>query len=162
MFLQRLIEYARRLNLPPTLYAEAPVRYIIELDGAGRLLSPEPTDTADPGSPRTRSGEIHAVPGVQRTSGIKPLLLASNAEYTYGLPRARSKEKRVVQCHQAFLALVERCAQITQEPAVVAVHGFLAGEPLGELRLPEGFDRAARITFRVDGRYVVDLPHRFL
>ncbi len=48
MLLQRLKEYAdQRMSLAPRLYTEAPVRYVIDLDAQGRLLNPEPIDTAD-------------------------------------------------------------------------------------------------------------------
>ncbi len=95
MLLQRLREYSERLDLPPSLYNEAPVRYILELDAAGRLLNPEPVDTADPSSPRTKRGQRRLVPQVQRSSGVKPLLLADNAEYTLGLARDEAKWGRV-------------------------------------------------------------------
>lgn len=158
MLLQRLAEYAGRLDLPPTLYSETAVRYVLELDGSGRLLSPEPVDTADPSNPRTRRGLRRPMPQVQRSSGIKPLLLADNAEYTLGLPKQDSKPDRVAACHQAYLDLLRRCAQATREPAVEAVLHFLEGEPLPQLRLPLDFDSGAILTFRVDGTLPVDLP----
>ena len=158
MLLQRLVEYSARLDLPPALYSETPVRYVIELGADGRLLSPEPVDTADPASPRTKRGFRRPMPQVQRSSGIKPLLLANNAEYTLGLARDPSKAKRVAACHRAYLELLERCTANTDEPAVQAVLTFLSGDPLSHLRLPEGFDRNATITFRVDGVFPVDLP----
>ncbi len=47
MLLQKLVEYAeQRMKLPPVLYNEAPVRYVIDLDGQGRLASSTPVDTA--------------------------------------------------------------------------------------------------------------------
>src|SRR5262245_50280381 len=110
MLLQRLNEYADRLDLPPMLYSESPVRYIIELDRTGRLLNPQPTDTADPASPRTRRGQRRLLPQVQRAVGIKALLLADNAEYTLGLPRDAAKAARVAACHQAYLDLLDGCA----------------------------------------------------
>ncbi len=159
MLLQRLKEYADlRLSLPPTLYNEAPVRYIFELDSSGRLLSGSPTDTADPASPRTRRGQRRPVPQVQRSSGVKPLLLASNAEYTLGLARERSKPDRVAVCHRAYLELLTHCVSDTHEPSVAAVHAFLTADPVSRLELPEDFDRGATITFRVDGVFPIDLP----
>ena len=57
MLLQRLKDYANeRLDLPPTLYVETPVRYIIDLDLQGRLLSPRPIDTANAASRTERRG----------------------------------------------------------------------------------------------------------
>lgn len=158
MFLQRLTEYAERLDLPPTLYAEAPVRYIIELDGSGQPLSPEPTDTADPSSPRTRRGQPRRVPRVQRAVKIRPLLLADNAEYTLGLAREGSRPERVAECHRAYMEQLGRCASITGNPVVQAIHRFLQNEPLAHLHLAEDFDRGESITFRVDGQFAVDLP----
>lgn len=159
MLLQRLREYAdARLKLPPTLYAEVPVRYIIELDLSGRLLSAEPLDTRDPAKPRTQRGTRRHVPSIQRTSAIKPLLLADNAEYTFGLPREQSRSERAHECHRAYVALVEECARVTGEPAVQAVLQFLTSDPLAQLDLPEDFDPGALITFRVGDTFVVDLP----
>lgn len=158
MLLQKLRDYSDRLNLPPTLYSEAPVRYIVELDATGRLLNPGPTDTSDPASPRTRRGVRRFIPQVQRNSAIKPLLLVGNAEYTLGLARERSKPERVAACHRAYLDLLRRCAVECEEPAVQAVQNFLDSDPVSQLRLEDDFDRGAAITFRVDGSFVVDLP----
>jgi CRISPR-associated protein Csd1 len=158
MFLQRLVEYARRLDLPPPLYVKTPVRYIIELDGAGRPLSSQPTDTADPASRADKRGVPREVPQVVRTSAVKPLLLADGADYVLGLMGPTGKAARVAQAHQAFVQLIERCAAATDEPAVRAVAAFLQGDPLSQLELGETFDPDALITFRVDGRFPVDLP----
>lgn len=159
MLLQRLEEYASlRFSLPPTLYVESPVRYIIELDGSGGLLTNRPTDTSDPTSRSTRRGQRRQVPQVQRSSGIKPLLLADNAEYTLGVARERSSPDRVSQCHQAYLELLQRCLAATGEPTVQAVYTFLSSNPTSPLELADEFDRGATITFRVDGVFPVDLP----
>ena len=157
MFLQRLIEYSARLSLPPTLYSAAPVRYIVELDGDGRLLSRRPTDTADPADPRARNGERRLVPRVQRASGIRPLLLSDNAAYTLGLAREGKDGKREQACHQAYLEQLRRCAAQTRAPAVQAILAFLERDPSAELALPDDLDRAANITFRVEGVLAVEV-----
>lgn len=157
MLLQRLKEYAeQRLDMPPTLYNEAPVRYIIELDAAGRPLGV--IDTADPSSPRTKRGQRRLVPQINRSVGITPLLLADNAEYTLELAREQSKPERVAACHRAYLALLDRCVEVAPEPAVEAVRNFLQHDPVAQLQLPDDFDRGASITFRVDGTFPIDLP----
>ena len=158
MLLQRLREYSQRLDLPPTLYAEAPVRYIFELDSRGQLLNPRPTDTADPASPRTRRGTRRLVPQVQRSSGIKPLLLADKADYVLGFAGAGAKKERASARHRAFLELLERCAIQTEEPAVLAVQRFLRSDPLRQLDLDDSFDPGATMTFRVGGVFPIDLP----
>lgn len=158
MFLQRLDEYAQRLDLPPTLYRQDAVRYVIELAADGRLLTPRPTDTADPDDRAARRGARMLVPRVQRAAGIRPLMLADNAPYTLGLPREGSNEERELACHDAYMAQLEQCAAQTKEPAVQAVLRFLSSEPLEQLELGEDFDRAAYVTFRVDGVYPTALP----
>lgn len=157
MLLQRLCEYAERLDLPPSLYSETPVRYVIELDGDGRLRNPRPVDTADPTNPSTRRGQRRPVPQVQRAFGIKPLLLADKAEYTLGLARPDSKSARVAEYHRAYRDLVSRCAAETGEPAVQAVQRFL-DEGISTLEIDDDFDRGALVTFRVDGVFPTDLP----
>jgi CRISPR-associated protein Csd1 len=158
MFLERLNEYASRLDLPPTLYARSAVRYIITLDGEGRLLAPAPVDTADPSRREARRGEEYLVPRVKRTVAVRPLLLADNAEYTLGLAREGSSAERVAACHAAYRELLERCAAATGEPAVRAVCAFLAGDGREALALPEDLDAGASIAFRVAGQFVHDLP----
>ncbi|MFP4440932.1 MAG: type I-C CRISPR-associated protein Cas8c/Csd1 [Chloroflexaceae bacterium] len=159
MLLQKLKEYAdMRMTLPPPLYSETPVRYIIELDRAGTPLSPQPTDTADPSNRRTKRGQIYMMPQVQRSSGIKPLLLASNAEYTLGLARDPAKQPRVAAGFAAYVDLVDRCVAATQEPAIQAVQTFLHNDPAAQLHLAADFDRGATITFRVDGHFPTDIP----
>lgn len=158
MLLQRLREYSDRLELPPRLYTEAPVRYIIELDPSGRLLSRQPTDTGDPSHPSTKRGTRRLVPQVQRSSGVKPLLLADKADYVLGFPAPDAQLDRVHACHAAFMDLLRRCVEDTGDNAVKAVYSFLNSDPLRQLGLDESFDPSATITFRVDGAFPVDLP----
>jgi len=158
MLLQQLDRYADRLSLPPRLYSEQPVRYIIELDGEGGLLSPELTDTADPASPSTRRGKRRLTPSVARTVAVRPFVLTDKADYVLGYAEEGGKPERIAQCHAAYLELLRRCAGCTGEPAVAAVLRFLAHAPLPKLRLPEGFDPGALIAFRVDGVIPTDLP----
>ncbi|MCL5025639.1 MAG: type I-C CRISPR-associated protein Cas8c/Csd1 [Chloroflexi bacterium] len=159
MLLQSLKEYAdHQLALLPTLYSKAPVRYIVELDGSGRLLKHELTDTTNLAGLRSRRGQRRPMPQVQRSSGIRPMLLADNADYTFGLPRPYSNLQRVAACHQAYLDLLDRCADATHEPAVQAVCVFLHHDTTSQLSLPDDFDPSANITFRVDGCFPTDLP----
>ncbi|MGI8915869.1 MAG: type I-C CRISPR-associated protein Cas8c/Csd1 [Chloroflexota bacterium] len=161
MLLQRLVEYASREGVVddrPTLYGKAPVRYIIELTPDGRPASRRPIDTADATSPAMRRGELRLVPQVTRAVGIKPLLLADNAEYTLQLAREASKPERVVACHRAYRELLQRCAEATGEPAVQAVQRFLAQDHAGQLDLGANYDRGASVVFRVGDIFPVDLP----
>jgi CRISPR-associated protein Csd1 len=158
MLLQQLEAYAERLDLPPRLYQERPVRYIIELDDDGRLIGEGLIDLADRSSPRTRRGVPRKVPTIARTVAIKPLLLADNAAYVLGHIGPGDKPARVARCHAAFADMVARCAAATGEPSVEAVHAFLSRGPLAEIRLPDDFDAGGTIEFRVGGVFPVDAP----
>lgn len=156
MLLQRLREYSERLDLPPSLYAETPVRYLIDLHPDGTFENI--TDTADSSSPKTRRGTPRLVPQVKRSVGIKPLLLADNAEYTFGLAREGSRPERVESTHEAYLELLDECLAATNAPEVAAVRTFLTTPGWNEGTFPEDFDRAATSTFRVGEQFVTDLP----
>lgn len=156
MLLQRLVEYAEgRLDLPPPLYSEAPVRYIIDLDGDGRLLGL--SDTAEPKDPKRRRGVPRLVPQVTRTSGILPLLIADKADYVLGVVKEGGKQERVAAAHQAYRTLLDRCAAATALPELHAIQRFLDQEREA-LVLPEDFDPGATLTFRVDYQFPTSHP----
>lgn len=168
MLLQRLSEYADRIGLPPTLYNETPIASLINLDSrSGKATL---TSTLNPANPREKRGIRRLAPQIARAVGIKPLLLADNAEYTFGLPRPVKPEEtnaekeskrlvRVAECHEQYMDMLARCAATTHEPSVEAVHAFLMSPDAAEkLDLPDDFDRGGLVTFRVDGVMPIDLP----
>ena len=89
MLLQELRRYAdEQMALPPPMYQEQPVRYIIQLTEDGRMMGP-PIDTADVGEQAGQTGRwrrsikrvnVHAAeaPGGQR--GICPGILAMETD----------------------------------------------------------------------------------
>ena len=148
MLLQKLVEYSARLEeIAPPGYSKKPVRYLIELDSAGKLRNPHPIDLSDKENKR---GKSFAVPHTVRSSGVKPLLLADNAEYTLGLTRDGSKPEQVKQRHDAYVALVAECAEKTDDNAVTAILHFLQGAAATELIIADDFDPKETILFRVD------------
>ena len=164
MVLERLVEFNNRErnsdDLPP-LYAEKPVRYIISLGADGRYLGV--LDTADPSSRSTRRGVRRAVPQVQRASGIKPLLLADRADYTFGFTLDESKAARVHNCNLAYNELLGRCVEETQLPDTKAVQTFLRDNAIETLRNDHSadflnWDLQEVIAFRVEDRFVTDNP----
>jgi len=157
MLLQRLSEYADRLGLPPALYSETPIRYVIELADDGSFLGI--TDTADASDRATKRGVRRLAPEVQRSSAVKPLLLADKADYVLGLPKEETEAsvKRAADCHAAFLKLLTRCVEATDEPSVRAVSTFLDNDPIARVTLPDDFDPGAKITFRVGEGMPIDL-----
>jgi len=155
MLLEKLCEYAERLDLPPTMYVKTAIRWLIDLDLQGNLHGFVATEGR--GSKRDRGKEMLA-PFIGRASGVRAKLLADNGEYVLGVARKESKPVRVAQCHTDFMALVKQCADATQEPMVQAVFQFLERLPVCSVALPTGFDPAHVLTFRVDGALPIDLP----
>ena len=158
MLLQRLLEYSQRMDEPPTtLYNEGPVHYYINLDQDGKS-PPQLVNVADRSSPRTRWGQRRPTPQVQRSSDIRPLLLADKADYTLGYAANEGKIKRARKCHQAYLSLVERCATWTKEPDVLTVLNFLKENPLTKIKLEPDFEPSGIISFMVNDRVIIDNP----
>ena len=75
MILRRLVEYADRLDLPPEMYAEAPVRWIVDLTAEGEL-----------------EGFVHLddvrMPIPTRRKETEPKPLADTAKYVLGVEGA--------------------------------------------------------------------------
>jgi len=162
MLMERMVDYARtRLALPPPMYQLQPIRYVIDLDRAGRPLG-IPIDTADPATPAARRGTMMLAPHVKRSQGIRPKLLADNGVYALGIPTTKHVEEgrldRVRQQHAAFVELVEACASATREPSVSTVTTFLRSLEVATYTAPEGFDPGSTLTFRVDGVIPIELP----
>ena len=164
MLLARLKEYAdERIDQPPPLYASTPVAAIVMLGADGRTVSPQPVARIDPRTARGRRGLEMVAPEVQRSSGIKPLLLADNSEYTFGRAREPDRQDRVGRAHAAYLDLLDRCAIATEEPAVLAVQRFYELGGAAQLDLGDEWDDALKVTFEVifeDGtrERPIDLP----
>jgi len=134
------------------MYAAEPVRYWIDLDGEGAfraIISAEGEDR--------RSTKRVDVPTLVRSSGIRPKLLADNAEYVLGIPRPEGKPDDVAKRHRAFVELTRRCAEKTAEPDLQAVLRFLERLTPDTFTLPDDFDPTAPVSFRVDGRRPADL-----
>ena len=152
MILTKLKEYAEtQMTLPPAMYAEVPVRWLINLNPDGTLrgdFTPRGGNTkAD------KRGEPMVTPHVTRSSGVKPKLLADTGEYVLGIGRPESKSDRIKDYHQQFKALVKKCAEITKEPSVQIISKFLESwnPETDRDKLPEGFDPSDNLTFSVLG-----------
>jgi CRISPR-associated protein Csd1 len=164
MILTKLKEFAEdkeRMTLPPAMYAELKIRYLVDLNMDGTLKGgfiPLGGDTK-----ANKRGNSYTVPFVGRTVGIKPKLLADSAEYVLGIPRPDSKPERVAECHRQFKELICQCWEVTQDPKLQAIQIFLnSWEPSNLAKcLSAGFnvdkfDASDNITFQVDGEIVAD------
>lgn len=165
MLLETLVKRARTdPDLPPSGYQKQPIRYIVRIAPDGQCIGVRDTAGAD----NRNRGQHRLAPHVKRASGIKPKLLADNAEYALGIPRDDPKRPpnldRIAAQHRAFVSLIKECAGSTGEPAVRAVVAFLEDASAIEVHVPEDFDPGATLTFRVvtddrpEGVLPIDLP----
>lgn len=154
MFLKRLAEYADQIGMPPPLYQERRIRYIIQL-----TLEGTHPNIVDCGSPESKRGLAMVVPSVKRNKKF-PYLLADTAEYVLGFVNKGVKEGAVQEKHAAFVEIINDCALKTQEVSVQAIAHFYATYDLSCLLLPADFDSLASLTFEVgmSGVRPVDLP----
>lgn len=182
MILRALYDYAdRSMELLPAGYAHQHARYLVEVggteDGSGCDNPPPIVDTtADGGrAPRLLLPRLD----VQRSSGVKPVLLADNGEYAFAIPRegaavsSRKHPQTVVEDigrrHASFLGLLKECLDETSDEAVAAVLAFYErlGAPLAPQSpgrppqalmplLPADYDASARVSFTYGGEPVAD------
>jgi len=149
MLLEKLSQYADRLDLPPLMYQRTPIRWLIDLDTEGKLIGFVQTTSERRG--KNDRGKEYEAPHIGRSSGVKAKLLADNGEYVLGLARDKAKQNRIKECHQTFLDQVRACADATEEESVKAVLRFLEKMDLDTLPLPDDFNPAHNLTFRVKG-----------
>ena len=147
--LSKLKEYADRHEQLPPLYEMTPVAHIIVIDHRGRPISRQPVLTVDESTTRGKRGLDLAAPVIQRTTGVRPLLLADQGEYTFGIPRNPGRKERATQSHQAYLELLERCWDATREPSVAAVRMFYREGGTSRLDLGGDWDHGLKATFEV-------------
>ncbi len=142
----------------PFMYALQNVRWEVRLRADGTVrdvlpLSSGKTKGKDLGRPTP-------APNLVRTVDIKPRLLMDNAEYVLGLAK-KEGDKKVVQRHESFKALVATCAEATNEPNVQAVEKFLSShdpQSFKEAYLPSDFTPDTNVMFTVDGVEPLKLP----
>ena len=154
MLLNRLREYAdERIEEPlPPLYAMTPVAWVVALGSDGYPLSSQPIiSRIDPSNPRGKRGLDMAAPEIQRSSGIKPLLLADKGTYTFGRTRDTkpARQQRAKEEHQAYRRMLDRCAAQTSEPAVLAVQRFYEHGGVDLLDLGDQWDYGLKVAFKV-------------
>lgn len=147
MILTKLNEYAdNRMSLPPAMYGETKVAWLINLSTEGVFEGWSCLKTRE-----ARRGKSMIAPHIGRTVAVKPKLLADTGEYVLGIGRANSKPERVAECHKQFKALVHRCAEDSQEPTIKAIAQFLNYTELEKAKaeIPNDFDPSEVVTFRV-------------
>ena len=160
MLMQRLREYAERQNdLGPPLYSLTTVRYEVPLDNLGNPISNEFLPLTGRGdSANDRGLPVVAPYVVDRTSGIKPCLLVDTAEYALGAIRKGRSANRVERQHQAFIDLLDECADETGSQEVATVARYLKRGQEQRIPVPSDLDTSLKVRFSVANVYPEDLP----
>lgn len=122
--LLRVLEFAKNknINLPPFQYAGGMKHWTIKIDLDGNLEEFNPIT-------REENSEIPASPHRNR-NGVDAKLLTDTAEYVLEFGETERSKKY----HQAYLELLHKCYQQTQESSVDAVIKFLENQPLPKLQ----------------------------
>jgi CRISPR-associated protein Csd1 len=92
----------------------------------------------------------------RKTSNVLALPFFGNGQYVLGLVREKSNPERACREHEAFIALIEDYASAIVHDHLSAVRNFYRREERPELT-PD-FNVDDNITFRVDGRFITDIP----
>src|SRR5207253_1774711 len=120
----------------------------IDLDKTGELIGFVQTSSEKKRGKLDRGKEYEA-PHLAKTSGIKAKLLADNGEYVLGLARDSTTQRRVNDCHRAFVEQVKACLAATQEETLTSIMNFLEQLDISKLSLPKDLEPAHVLTFRV-------------
>jgi CRISPR-associated protein Csd1 len=161
MLLQRLIEYADRSadndhGVVPAFYERKPVRWVLNLDNAGRPVGGL-EDQANPDDPDRRFGTPRLIPRVSRTVAISPALGADNLEYVLGWIAEDSNSVRVPKQHAAFRQLVfDWAVAEPDDPVAAAVAGFYRSGAAAGVRQPDKWGRADLVALRVGGVFACE------
>jgi len=156
MLLRRLVEYSKRIEMPPVMYLKTPVRWFLDLDIDGQLL--KPVQLTGEGRRADRGKDLWAPDSGRRTVGIKAKLLCDNGSYVLGQVPEGKKAGRVAEQHAKFVELTRQCAEDLRVPELQAVVRFLERLPGSALELPKDFDPSQNVTFRVRDKVLIDIP----
>ena len=158
MLLQRLAEYQERpadgRAAPLPGYGPVAIRYIVDIDSKGHLVSPAPIDTADPAGRETKRGTRRLAPTHQRASATRPLLLADNAEYTLAWRGPQLSEQRC-----GTLPILSFWSDARPRPATQRLPLFCPSLDPTHSRnssFRQDFDAGAFLTFSVDGSLPIE------
>lgn len=147
-------------NEMPFMFAMQPVRWEVRLRSDGSVRDVQPLSS---GKAKGKDlGKPTPAPNLVRTVGIRPRLLMDNAEYVLGFAK-KEGDKNTSKRHDAFKALVQLAADMTEDSSVQTVAAFLSThDPAAfkEKHLADFPDFApdTNVMFSVDGAYPLERP----
>jgi CRISPR-associated protein Csd1 len=148
----------------PFMYALQSVRWEVRLHADGTVRDVQPLSSGK--SKGKDLGRPTPAPNLVRAgSAAKPRLLMDNAEYVLGLQKKEGKAgiERAQKFHEAYVLLVQVCAEATNEPSVQAIDTYLSGHDPATFKeqhltaFPD-FAPDTNVMFSVDGVNPLELP----
>lgn len=140
MYLKRLVEFSERNPdlFPPIGYKRKKYQWIVDIVNGELDFIP------------TVRGDQRMLPDISRSSGIKPILLTDKAEYVFGFAEQDASDKkqtRVPKQHQAYLDLLKKCADETNDLDINQLYAILQ-KPIPNI--PDKLKPSDVITFRTN------------
>ncbi|GAA3561671.1 hypothetical protein GCM10022222_51820 [Amycolatopsis ultiminotia] len=153
MLLQRLVGYAEENVTTPPFHREREFRWRLDLftDGRGAQL----TGLREPdGKGR---GQRRFAPAATRTVGVAPQLGADDIQYVFGWGDDTTKPKRVAECHERFVALIQEWSD--SDPNDVAAQRLVRFYRNDDMPLrPEGVGAKDGVLVAVDDELIIHRP----
>ena len=106
MLLESLVEQSYKIDLPPSMYDNIRLRWLIDLDPDGQCLQFIPLEGE---GKRADRGKMLLAPSLKRTVTIKPKLLCDNGSYILGLaPEGKKQTREIIGIYMANAALIRQ------------------------------------------------------
>lgn len=163
MLLTRLVEYAAATagesgaKAPPPYYKSQRVRWVLEVNADGSLVSDTLTPLAIADDPVLKNGTEFMIPSITKTSGIAPKIAVDTPEYMFGWVPEGGKPDRVRSAHAAFRDLTAEWAATDPGGPAVALQRFLSGGHIQSLTKPDGWSRGDLVAVRIHSEPAVFL-----
>ncbi|MFR9727836.1 type I-C CRISPR-associated protein Cas8c/Csd1 [Saccharopolyspora sp. MS10] len=153
MLLQRLVGYAEENVTTPPFHREREFLWRLDLFTDGRET--RLTDLREPDG--KRRGQRRVVPAVTRTVGVAPQPGADDIQYVFGWGDDTTKPKRVAECHERFVALVQDWSSSDPgDAAALRLLRFYGEEPRPSR--PEGTTAKEGVLIAVDDELIIHRP----
>ncbi len=159
MILERLRDFHERIqdDLIPSYHKEKGCRWILELDENGEFRGFTETGQTK------RSATDYVAPHMRRSGRTPPpYLLVDKPAYVLGLPRNDQEKwkKKAAQRHENYVALIQECADVVDDPVLAAYLTFLESHVGDALADPatEDMKKGDLIIPRVDGTLLTRIP----
>lgn len=149
MILKRLVEFADRVDLPISGHQNKLVTKVIQLSNDGKLAGLIANSGDKKGK---KEGKTMLVPWLERTSGVKPRLIADNPDYVIGKAKEGEKNpEKVIDRHSSYISLLKECFDKTKCPQVGSIIAWIDSGGPDTIKSREDIVDDDFLIFEIDG-----------